>query len=150
MYKSLDGAALTLSGGSVAEIENYLFLPLWNQIKASPTAIMVSAAQAQEIANLILSQPSAVTYLQTDESGRANVTAGGRIGSLVNAPAGGVTVPIEVHTSLPPGHDHRQDRPGAVPAGQHRPACWSTGACGTPPSSTTASPGSPTRRRRST
>jgi len=103
VYKSLDGAALTLSGGSVAEIENYLFLPLWNQIKASPTAIMVSAAQAQEIANLILSQPSAVTYLQTDEAGRANVTAGGRIGSLINAPAGGITVPIEVHTSLPPG-----------------------------------------------
>ena len=103
VYKSLDGAVLTLSGGSIAEIENYLFLPLWNQIKASPTALMVSAAQAQEIANLVLSQPSAVTYLQTDEAGRANVTAGGRIGSLVNAPAGGVTVPIEVHTSLPPG-----------------------------------------------
>jgi len=103
VFKSLDGAALTLSGGSVAEIENYLFVPLWNQIKASPTAIMVSAVQAQEIANLILSQPSAVTYLQTDEAGRANVTGGGRIGALINAPAGGVTVPIEVHTSLPPG-----------------------------------------------
>jgi len=103
VYKSLDGAALTLSGGSIAEIENYLFLPLWNQIKSSPTALMVSAAQAQEIANLILSQPSAVTYLQTDEAGRANVTGGGRIGSLINAPAGGISVPIEVHTSLPPG-----------------------------------------------
>ena len=103
VYKSLDGAPLTLSGGSIAEIENYLFLPLWNQIKSSPTSIMVSASQAQEIANLILSQPSAVTYLQTDEAGRANVTAGGRIGSLINAPAGGISVPIEVHTSIPPG-----------------------------------------------
>jgi hypothetical protein len=103
VFHSLDGAALTLSGGSIAEIENYLFLPLWNSVKCSPTAIMVNAAQAQEMANLILSQPSAVTYLNTDENGRVNVTGGGRIGALVNAPAGGVAVPIEVHVSLPPG-----------------------------------------------
>jgi len=103
VWNNLNGAALTLDGGSVAEIEEYLFLPLWNAVKCSPTAIMVNAAQAQEIANLILAQPSAVTYLQTDESGRVNVTGGGRVGSLVNAPAGGIVVPIEVHVSLPPG-----------------------------------------------
>lgn len=103
VWHSLNGAGLNQSGGSIAEIENYLFLPLWNQVKCSPTALMVSAVQAQEIANQILSSPSAVTYLNTDESGRVNVTAGGRIGSLVNAPAGGIPVPIEVHTSLPPG-----------------------------------------------
>ena len=103
IWNSLGPGPLTLTGGSVNEIEEYLFLPLWTAIKSSPTAIMVSASQAQEIANLILSQPSAVTYLQTDEAGRANVTAGGRIGSLINAPAGGISVPIEVHTSLPPG-----------------------------------------------
>jgi len=100
---SLDGAALTLTGGTVTEIEQHLFLPLWNQVKCSPTAIMVNAAQAQEIANLILGANSATTYLQTDPAGRVNVTAGGRVGSIVNAPAGGVTVPIEVHVSLPPG-----------------------------------------------
>ena len=100
---SLDGAALTLTGGTVTEIEADLFVPLWNQVKCSPTAIMVNAKQAQEIANLILGANSATTYLQTDPSGRVNVTAGGRVGSIVNAPAGGVTVPIEVHVSLPPG-----------------------------------------------
>jgi len=46
---------------------------------------------------------SATTFLNTDSSGRVSVTAGGRVGEIVNAPAGGVTVPIEVHTSLPPG-----------------------------------------------
>ena len=100
---SLDGAALTLSGGSVTEIENLLFLPLWQQVKCSPTALMMNAAQAQEIANLILGSSSATTYLNTDASGRVSVTAGGRVGEIVNAPAGGVTVPIEVHVSLPPG-----------------------------------------------
>lgn len=100
---SLDGASLTLTGGTVTEIEANLFLPLWNQVKCSPTAIMVNAVQAQKIANLILGSSSATTFLNTDSSGRVSVTAGGRVGEIVNAPAGGVTVPIEVHTSLPPG-----------------------------------------------
>ncbi len=103
IWNSLDGAPLTLSGGSVAEIENDLFLPLWNKVKCSPTALMMNAQQAQEIANLILGANSATTFLNTDSSGRISVTAGGRVGEIVNAPAGGKTVPIEVHVSLPPG-----------------------------------------------
>jgi len=100
---SLNGAALTLTGGTVTEIEQYLFQTLWTQVKCSPTAIMVNAAQAQEVANLILGTSSATTFLNTDASGRISVVAGGRVGEIVNAPAGGVTVPIEVHVSLPPG-----------------------------------------------
>jgi hypothetical protein len=103
IWNSLDGAALTLAGGSITEIENLLFLPLWQQVKTSPTAIMVNAVQAQQIANLVLGSSSATTFLNTDASGRISVTAGGRVGEIVNTPAGGVTVPIEVHTSLPPG-----------------------------------------------
>lgn len=103
IWNSLNGASLTLSGGSITEIENLLFLPLWNQVKTSPTAIMVNAAQAQEIANLVLGSSAATTFLNTDASGRISTTAGGRVGEIVNVPAGGVTVPIEVHTSLPPG-----------------------------------------------
>lgn len=103
VFKSLDGAGLTLSGGSVQEIENHIFLNLWNAIKASPTALMMNAQQAQQIANLVLGSSSATTFLNTDASGRLSVTAGGRVGEIVNTPAGGITVPIEVHTSLPPG-----------------------------------------------
>jgi hypothetical protein len=103
VFNSLNGAALSLSGGSINEIEEYLFLPLWNQVKTSPTALMMNAAQAQEIANLVLGSSSATTFLNTDSSGRISVTAGGRVGEIVNAPAGGITVPIEVHVSLPPG-----------------------------------------------
>ena len=103
VWTSLNGAGLTLSGGSINEIEEYLFLTLWQQVKCSPTAIMMNAAQAQEVANLVLGSNSATTFLQTDASGRVSTTAGGRVGEIVNAPAGGVTVPIEVHVSLPPG-----------------------------------------------
>lgn len=102
-WTSLDGAALTLTGGTVNEIQEYLFQPLWNTVQTSPTAIMMNAYHAQEVANLILGSNSATTFLNTDSSGRINVVAGGRVGSVVNAPAGGVTVPIEVHVSLPPG-----------------------------------------------
>jgi hypothetical protein len=103
VYNTLNGAALTLTGGTVTEIENLMFLPLWNSVKTSPTALMMNAAQAQEIANLILGSGSATTFLNTDAQGRISVTAGGRVGQVVNAPAGGVTVPIEVHVSVPPG-----------------------------------------------
>ena len=96
------GSALTLSGGSIAQVES-LFAGVWNQVKTSPTAIMVNAIDAQNIANLILGSTSATTFLNTDASGRVSAVAGGRVGEVVNTPAGGVTVPIEVHTSLPPG-----------------------------------------------
>lgn len=100
---SLDGAPLTLSGGTITEIEQYIFLALWQAVKCSPTAVMMNAVQAQQIANLVLGSSSATTFLNTDSSGRISVTAGGRVGEIVNAPAGGKTVPIEVHVSLPPG-----------------------------------------------
>ena len=103
VWNTLNGAALTYTGGTIAEIEASIFLPLWYQVQCSPTALMMNAQQAQEIANLILGQNSATTFLNTDASGRISVTAGGRVGEIVNAPAGGVTVPIEVHVSLPPG-----------------------------------------------
>jgi hypothetical protein len=95
-------AALTLAGGSVAQIEA-LFASLWNAVKCSPTALMMNATQAQEIANLVLGSTASTTFLTTDEANRISTTAGGRVGQIVNTPAGGVTVPIEVHTSLPPG-----------------------------------------------
>lgn len=100
----VDGGAgaLTLAGGSVAQIEQ-LFSQIYGAVKASPTALMVNPAQAQEIANLVLGSTSAVTYLQTDAEGRVNTTAGGRVGQIVNTPAGGTLVPLEVHPSVPAG-----------------------------------------------
>jgi hypothetical protein len=103
VWNSLNGAGLSLTGGTITEIEQYIFMTMWNQVKASPTAIMVNAAQAQEMANLVLGSSAATTFLNTDPQGRINVTAGGRVGQIINAPAGGVEVPIEVHVSLPPG-----------------------------------------------
>lgn len=101
-FKSLDGGQLTLSGASIKEIDA-LFLAIFNAVQLSPTALMMNAQQAQDIASKILAQPSAVTYLQPGENGRTDVVAGGFVGSLVNKAAGGRVVPIEVHPHLPPG-----------------------------------------------
>jgi hypothetical protein len=96
------GTALTLSGGSITQIEN-LFQQVWNTVKCSPTALMMNAVQAQEVANLILGSTSATTFLTTDAANRLSTTAGGRVGQIINTPAGGIEVPIEVHPYLPPG-----------------------------------------------
>ncbi len=96
------GATLALSGGTITQF-TAMFMALWNQVYCSPTAVMMNAVQAQKIADLVLSQPSAVTYLNTDAAGRIDTVAGGRVGQVINTPAGGVTVPIEVHPHVPPG-----------------------------------------------
>ena len=95
-------AALTLAGSSIAQIEE-LFAQVYANVKTSPTRLLVSARTAQSIANLILSSTSAVTFLQTASEGRTDITAGGKIGHLVNTPAGGVVVPLEIHPNLPAG-----------------------------------------------
>src|SRR5579859_8028111 len=72
-------------------------------ISCAWAAFTMIAVQAQEIANLILGSNSATTFLNTDKNGRVDVVAGGRVGHVLNAPAGGIPVPIEVHVSVPPG-----------------------------------------------
>jgi hypothetical protein len=102
VYIDGGGSALTLSGGSVLQITNLLAY-IWNQVYGTPSALMMNAVMAQEIANLILAATSATTFLNTDASGRIDVVAGGRVGHVVNVAAGGVVVPIEVHPNVPPG-----------------------------------------------
>lgn len=100
-YIDNGGAAMTLVGG-VPGVISTLLINLWNAVYVSPSALMMNALTAQKIANLVLAQPSAVTYLQTDSAGRIDVTAGGRVGHVVNV-AAATTVPIEVHPNVPPG-----------------------------------------------
>lgn len=102
-YASKNGGTLTLAGGSIQELDT-MFLGIFDAVQLSPTALMMNAQHAQDIANKVLGQPSAVTYLQpTDANGRTNAIAGGFVGAIVNKAAGGIPVPIEVHPHLPPG-----------------------------------------------
>jgi hypothetical protein len=99
-WTSLDGAALTVSGVSVAALDS-LNMSIWNNVKLSPTAYMMNAQQASDMSSLILNTPQAVTFLQEDN--RNNLLAGGYIGSYLNKAAGGKAVRFEVHPGVPPG-----------------------------------------------
>lgn len=104
---SLDGAALSLSGGTITQIVQNLFLPIFNKTFLSPTVLMMNAAQAYEIAILVLGSTAATTFITTASPDRISTTAGGRVGKIINpfgaGNTGGIEVAIEVHPAVPPG-----------------------------------------------
>lgn len=100
---SLDGATLTLTGGSITEIDT-LNLALWNSgAYVAPSEYMMNAQQASDIATKLTGSPGAVTFLQPSESGRHDLTGGAFVGGLINKAAGGVRVPVGVYSHIPPG-----------------------------------------------
>jgi hypothetical protein len=101
-YIDNGGAAMTLGGAGSISVISTLLINLWNTVYTSPSALMMNAVTAKKIADIVLTSPSAVTYLGTDTPNRINVTAGGRVTHVVNT-AAGVDVPIEVHPNVPPG-----------------------------------------------
>lgn len=101
-YASLNGNGLTVSGQSITEIDN-MFQSLFDTVRLSPDALMVSSQQAREISKALLASGTANTYYTPGLDGRTDAVAGGFIGHYVNAPAGGVPVKIEVHPHMPPG-----------------------------------------------
>jgi hypothetical protein len=107
VWASNNGATLTLSGGTINEIVQNLFLPIYNQAKLSPSVLMMNQAQAYKIATLVLGSSAATTFISTASPDRISTTAGGRVGKIINpfAPGndGGIEVAIEVHPNVPPG-----------------------------------------------
>lgn len=94
---------LTLSGGSIAEIDA-LFLSIYNTSRLSPDGLWMSAHHAQDLSNKVLGSPSAVIYMQpADKTDRAAAVIGGFAGSYVNRAAGGKIVPIMVDPDMPSG-----------------------------------------------
>lgn len=106
-FSSLDGATLTLSGGTITEIVQNLFLPIYNKTYLSPTVLMMNQAQAYKIATLVLGSSAATTFITTASAERISTTAGGRVGTIINPFAaghtGGIEVAIEIHPNVPPG-----------------------------------------------
>jgi hypothetical protein len=99
--QSRDGGTLTLSGGAIQEFDA-LFLAVYQSVRLSPDALMMNGQHAQDVATKVLGSPGAVTYLQTDASGRISTTAGGKVGTVVNKITGKEVV-LEVHPNLPQG-----------------------------------------------
>ena len=96
------GSQFTVSGGGIVQLDA-LNTAMYNQTYLSPSVYMVNAQEANSLGKLILNTPSAVTYLTMDDAaGRAEIVAGGRIGSYVNRLTG-ERVPIKLYPNTVPG-----------------------------------------------
>jgi hypothetical protein len=100
---SLDGGQLTISGANVVELDT-LLTQIFNSVRLSPTAFMMSSQEATTLSGAILGSNASTTFLQPNGfSERADIIAGGFVGWYMNKAAGGVPVKIEVHPHVPPG-----------------------------------------------
>ena len=103
IFQSSDGSALTLSGGSISELDAFC-LSLYNSARVSPDVFMLSSQEAVNISQKVLGSNSATTFLSVDDNtGRANATAGGYVGTYVNRADAGKLVKLESHPHVPPG-----------------------------------------------
>lgn len=96
------GAQFTVSGGGIAQLDA-INIAMYNSSQLGPSVYMVNAQEANSLGKLILNSPGAVTYLtMNDPEGRAQVVAGGRVGSYVNRLTG-EQVPIKLYPNSVPG-----------------------------------------------
>jgi hypothetical protein len=99
---SLDGATLTGSSQGVAEIDAML-MSIYNKVQCSPTVMVMSAQQAQDIALKVLGTNAAVTYLTAGDPGRRGYDAGATVSGYINRASGGDRVEILVDPHFPTG-----------------------------------------------
>lgn len=96
------GSQFTVSGGGIEQLDQ-LNKTYYNQTKLGPAYYKVSAQEADSLSAIVLDNPGAVTYLtMNDAAGRAQIVAGGRIGSYVNRVTG-EQIPIKVYPNMVPG-----------------------------------------------
>jgi hypothetical protein len=96
------GSAFSAYGGGIEQLDQ-LNATYYNQTKLQPSMYMVSAQESNSLSALVLDSPSAVTYLtMNDAAGRAEVVAGGRVGSYVSR-INGAQIPIRLYPNMPPG-----------------------------------------------
>ena len=101
IFQHQNGAALTQNGQGVQEIDN-LLLSIYNQAQLSPTALLMDATTMQAIANAVLSNPAAVTFLQPSD-GRSGQTAGASVARYINKASGGDSIDLVVDPHFFPG-----------------------------------------------
>jgi hypothetical protein len=101
-FKSLNGSAFSVSGASVTELDD-MNQSIYDTVRLSPDAYMVSSQQATELSNVILGSTASETFFQPNLAGRSEAVLGAFVGWYVNKAAGGTPIRIEVHPHVPPG-----------------------------------------------
>lgn len=102
-YNSLNGAQLTVSGAALAEIDD-MNRSIYDRYQLTPTRMLMGSQVMNDIANAVLNNPQAVTWLvPTDRQGRAQVVAGGHVGTYLNKTVNGQPIELWLMPRLAPG-----------------------------------------------
>jgi hypothetical protein len=102
-YSSLNGSQLTVKGAALLEIDN-MNRSIYDTYQLTPTRMLMGSQVITDIANALLDNPQAVTWLvPTDASGRAHLVAGGAVGVYLNKTVNGKPITLELQPHLPPG-----------------------------------------------
>lgn len=102
-WKSLDGGKLHVVGAALSEIDA-MNQAIYDTYQLTPTRLLLASQQINDIANAVLNNPQAVTWLvPTDAEGRARVVAGGAVAVYLNKTVNGKPITLELQPHLPPG-----------------------------------------------
>ena len=102
-YSSLDGGQLVLSGAALEQID-VMNKTIYDTYQLSVTRMLMGSQTITDIANALLDNPQAITWLTpTDASGRARMVAGGAVAIYLNKTVNGKPIVLELQPHLPPG-----------------------------------------------
>jgi hypothetical protein len=102
-FKSLDGATLTGSTGTISEIDTAL-ASLWSNAKVTPTKILVNSTDHVNMSNKIISSGGAYTLFRPSDIGERQTVVGGQlVETYLNKAVNGAAIPIETMPWLPQG-----------------------------------------------
>lgn len=102
-YASLDGAQLSVQGAALEQID-VMNRTIYDTYQLTPTRMLMGSQTITDIANALLDNPQAVTWLvPTDASGRARLVAGGAVAIYLNKTVNGKPIVLELHPHIPPG-----------------------------------------------
>ena len=102
-YHSLDGSQLTVSGAALKEIDQ-MNRSIYDTYQLTPTRLLMGSQVINDVSNAVLNNPQAVTWLvPTDREGRANIVAGGHVGTYLNKTVNGQPIELWLMPRLAPG-----------------------------------------------
>ena len=102
-YVSLDGAQLSVQGAALTQIDAANKF-IYDTYQLSITRMLMGSQSITDIANALLDNPQAVTWLSpTDATGRSRMVAGGAVAIYLNKTVNGKPIILELHPHLPPG-----------------------------------------------
>lgn len=102
-FKSLDGGKLHVAGAALLEIDA-MNQAIYDTYQLTATRLLMGSQTINDIANAVLNNPQAVTWLTpTDSEGRARVVAGGAVAVYLNKTVNGKPITLELQPHLAPG-----------------------------------------------